>query len=174
MPSQTTSRARGTIQRAQRDAFFIHIPKAINRQGLCQSSSMSIIEILYTGQMRSTGAPSRSLPSEDPAGLQAFAVLLRRMNGEFNRIAQEFARAQGLHLTDVQALIAVLDDNRGKDAGPMTPGRLRKQLNLTSGAMTTCLDRLEKVGHIRRVRAADDRRVVHLHYAEAATHPSPA
>ncbi len=50
----------------------------------------------------------------------------------------------------------------------MTPGRLRKQLNLTSGAMTACLDRLEKAGHIRRVRAADDRRVVHLHYAEAA------
>ncbi|MEU3302185.1 MarR family transcriptional regulator [Streptomyces sp. NPDC006678] len=118
--------------------------------------------------MRSTEAPSPTLPSEDPIGLQAFAVLLRRMNGEFNRIAQEFAQAQGLHLTDVQALIAVLDDDRDEDAGPMTPGRLRKQLNLTSGAMTACLDRLEKAGHIRRVRAADDRRVVHLHYAEAA------
>jgi DNA-binding MarR family transcriptional regulator len=34
--------------------------------------------------------------------------------------------------------------------------------------MTACLDRLEKAGHLRRVRAADDRRVVHLHYAEAA------
>ncbi|MFD7229498.1 MarR family transcriptional regulator [Streptomyces sp. NPDC059881] len=118
--------------------------------------------------MRSTEAPSPTLPSEDPIGLQAFAVLLRRMNGEFNRIAQEFAQAQGLHLTDVQALIAVLDDDRDEDAGPMTPGRLRKQLNLTSGAMTACLDRLEKAGHMRRVRAADDRRVVHLHYAEAA------
>ncbi|WP_351236875.1 MarR family transcriptional regulator [Streptomyces sp. NPDC002133] len=117
--------------------------------------------------MRSTEAPS-PLPSEDPIGLHAFAVLLRRMNAEFNRIAQEFAQAQGLHLTDVQALIAILDDDRDDDAGPMTPGRLRKQLNLTSGAMTACLDRLEKAGHLHRVRAADDRRVVHLHYAEAA------
>ncbi len=50
----------------------------------------------------------------------------------------------------------------------MTPGRLRKQLNLTSGAMTACLDRLERAGHIRRVRAADDRRVVHLEYEDRA------
>ncbi|BFO16729.1 hypothetical protein SHKM778_31170 [Streptomyces sp. KM77-8] len=48
----------------------------------------------------------------------------------------------------------------------MTPGRLRKQLNLTSGAVTACLDRLERAGHIRRVRAAGDRRVVYLEYAE--------
>ncbi|PZT71267.1 MarR family transcriptional regulator [Streptomyces sp. SW4] len=97
--------------------------------------------------------------------MQTFAVLLRRMNGEFNRIAQEFARGQGLHLTDVMALIAVLDADA--DAEPMTPGALRRRLDLTSGAVTACIDRLEKAGHIRRVRAADDRRVVHLHYAEA-------
>ncbi|MGW8783072.1 MarR family winged helix-turn-helix transcriptional regulator [Streptomyces sp. NPDC055796] len=118
--------------------------------------------------MRDTESSSSSLPADDPIGLQSFAVLLRRMNTEFNRIAQEFAHAQGLHLTDVQALIAVLDADDGEEAGPMTPGRLRKQMNLTSGAMTACLDRLEKAGHIRRVRAADDRRVVHLHYAQAA------
>ncbi|MEU7281066.1 MarR family winged helix-turn-helix transcriptional regulator [Streptomyces sp. NPDC045431] len=117
--------------------------------------------------MRSPDTPPSPFPPDDPTGLQAFAVLLRQMNGEFNRIAQEFAQAQGLHLTDVQALIAVLDGDRDGDSEPMTPGRLRKQLNLTSGAMTACLDRLEKAGHLRRVRAADDRRVVHLHYAEA-------
>ncbi|MFK0258892.1 MarR family transcriptional regulator [Streptomyces sp. NPDC090445] len=89
------------------------------------------------------------------------------MNAEFNRIAQEFARSQGLHLTDVQALIAVLDAEQDDDVGPMTPGRLREQMNLTSGAVTACLDRLESAGHVRRVRAADDRRVVHVHYARA-------
>lgn len=129
---------------------------------------MSIIERLYDLIMRDTDSPLPSLPADDPIGLQSFAVLLRRMNAEFNRIAQEFAHSQGLHLTDVQALIAVLDATDGEEAGPMTPGRLRKQMNLTSGAMTACLDRLEKAGHIRRVRAVDDRRVVHLHYAEAA------
>ncbi|MEU8990539.1 MarR family winged helix-turn-helix transcriptional regulator [Streptomyces sp. NPDC048558] len=116
--------------------------------------------------MSGPGMPSPRLPADDPTGLQSFAVLLRRMNGEFNRIAQEFAQSQGLHLTDVQALIAVLDAD--PDDGPMTPGRLRQQLNLTSGAVTACIDRLERAGHIQRVRAVDDRRVVHLHYAEAA------
>ncbi|MFD7512785.1 MarR family winged helix-turn-helix transcriptional regulator [Streptomyces sp. NPDC059853] len=100
--------------------------------------------------------------------MQTFAVLLRRMNGEFNRIAQEFAQAQGLHLTDVQALIAILD--AGWDGGdtPMTPGVLRSRLRLTSAAMTACLDRLERAGHVRRERSVSDRRVVHLHYAEPA------
>ncbi len=115
--------------------------------------------------MSGTHDTSPTLPGDDPTGLQQFAVLLRRMNGEFNRIAQEFAHTHKLHLTDVLALIALLDADTTD--GPMTPGRLRKQLNLTSGAVTACLDRLEKAGHIRRVRADDDRRVVHLHYAEA-------
>ncbi|MFC9463151.1 MarR family winged helix-turn-helix transcriptional regulator [Streptomyces coelicoflavus] len=118
--------------------------------------------------MSGSDIPSTALPGNDPTGLQSFAVLLRRMNSEFNRVAQEFAHAQGLHLTDVQALIAILDADPDGGGEPMTPGRLRRQLNLTSGAVTACVDRLERSGHIRRVRAADDRRVVHLHFAEAA------
>lgn len=87
------------------------------------------------------------------------------MNSEFNRIAQEFARAQGLHHTDVHALVAILDgDGHG---GAITPGRLREYLNLTSGAVSACLNRLERGGHIRRVRDAGDGRLVHLHYAAA-------
>lgn len=115
--------------------------------------------------MRSTeGGPDRGT-DEDAAGLQSFAVLLRRMNSEFNRIAHEFAHEQDLHPTDVQALIAILDADYGEPGTAMTPGRLREQLNLTSGAVTACLDRLERTGHIRRVRDGGDRRVVHLHYA---------
>ncbi|MCF2436360.1 MarR family transcriptional regulator [Streptomyces thinghirensis] len=34
----------------------------------------------------------------------------------------------------------------------MTPGRLREHLGLTSGAVTACVDRLERAGHVRRVR----------------------
>lgn len=120
--------------------------------------------------MSGSGTPSTRIQGHDPMGLPAFAVQLRRMNNEFNRFAHSFARSQGLHLTDVQALIAILDADAGPDAQgeAMTPGRLRKQLNLTSGAVTACLDRLERAGHIRRVRALDDRRVVHLEYAGKA------
>ncbi|MFF0745940.1 MarR family winged helix-turn-helix transcriptional regulator [Streptomyces sp. NPDC004111] len=95
--------------------------------------------------------------------LQAFAVQLRRMNGEINRLAHGFAAAQSLHPTDVQALGAILDSET-----PLTPGRLREHLGLTSGAVTACLDRLESAGHIRRSRESADRRVVHLHYQDSA------
>jgi DNA-binding MarR family transcriptional regulator len=85
------------------------------------------------------------------------------MNGEINRLAHGFAGDQGLHATDVAALAAILDAEE-----PMTPGRLREHLGLTSGAVTACVDRLERAGHIRRVRESADRRVVHLRYAADA------
>ncbi|MGW5271875.1 MarR family winged helix-turn-helix transcriptional regulator [Streptomyces sp. NPDC004044] len=91
--------------------------------------------------------------------LHAFAVQLRRMNGGINRVAHDFAADEGLHATDVQALAAIMDSE-----SPLTPGRLREHLGLTSGAVTACLDRLERAGHIRRTRESADRRVVHLHY----------
>ncbi|MER6347159.1 MarR family transcriptional regulator [Streptomyces sp. NPDC001532] len=95
--------------------------------------------------------------------LPSFAVHLRRLNGELNRLMQGFAGDHGLHATDVHALAAILDAEE-----PMTPGRLREHLGLTSGAVTACVDRLERAGHIRRVRESADRRVVHLRYAADA------
>jgi DNA-binding MarR family transcriptional regulator len=85
------------------------------------------------------------------------------MNGEIGRLAHGFAAQQGLHPTDIQALAAILDSDT-----PLTPGRLREHLGLTSGAVTACLDRLENAGHIRRSRDSRDRRVVHLHYEASA------
>ncbi|WP_369201336.1 MarR family transcriptional regulator [Streptomyces sp. PU-14G] len=111
-----------------------------------------------------------SVPSRDEAtdagaepGLQSFAVALRRLNGEFTRLVHDFAHAQELHGTDAAALAAILDAE-----SPMTPGRLKAHLGLTSGAVTACLDRLERAGHVRRCRDAADRRVVHLYYEEDA------
>ncbi|MER8040257.1 MarR family winged helix-turn-helix transcriptional regulator [Streptomyces hydrogenans] len=96
-------------------------------------------------------------------GLHRFAVALRRTLGEVNRVAHDFAADQRLHATDVHALSFVLDHD-----GPVTPGLLRTHLGLTSGAVTACLDRLEKAGHIRRTRESADRRVVHVEYADGA------
>ncbi|HZQ82762.1 MAG TPA: MarR family transcriptional regulator [Gaiellaceae bacterium] len=47
-----------------------------------------------------------------------------------------------------------------KDGRPSTPGALARSLDLSSGAMTSRLDRLEKLGHIRRLPDPGDRRGV--------------
>lgn len=115
---------------------------------------------LDAGPGTGLGARPGTGPGTD---LQTFAVQLRRLNGEMNRLVHSFTLGQELHPTDVQALTAILDAE-----GPLTPGMLREHLGLTSGAVTACLDRLERAGHIRRSRGSKDRRVVHLHYAEGA------
>ncbi|MFE1033005.1 MarR family winged helix-turn-helix transcriptional regulator [Streptomyces sp. NPDC058807] len=119
---------------------------------------------MATANQRGQHANERGTGTGPEAGdLQALAVQLRRMNGEINRLVQSFAGTHGLHATDVQALAAILDARE-----PMTPGRLREHLGLTSGAVTACVDRLERAGHVRRVRESADRRVVHLHYVPDA------
>ncbi|MFJ2204664.1 MarR family winged helix-turn-helix transcriptional regulator [Streptomyces microflavus] len=112
-----------------------------------------------------SGAPEPAAAPEpgSAASLQAFAVELRRMNGEINRMTHGFAAHQQLHPTDVSAMAAILDA-----PAPLTPGGLREHLGLTSGAVTACLDRLERAGHIRRARESTDRRVVHIHYEASA------
>ena len=42
----------------------------------------------------------------------------------------------------------------------MTAGELADAAHLTTGAVTTVLDRLEDVGYVRRIRDTDDRRRV--------------
>ncbi|MEU6167069.1 MarR family winged helix-turn-helix transcriptional regulator [Streptomyces tanashiensis] len=104
-------------------------------------------------------------PSADgrASDLPAYAVLLRTLNRELNRSTLDFAHQHGLHATDIHALSVIMDSAEDPD-GPATPSRLREELRLTSGAVTACLDRLERAGHISRVRDSADRRVVHLVY----------
>ncbi|MFJ9516920.1 MarR family winged helix-turn-helix transcriptional regulator [Kitasatospora sp. NPDC101801] len=97
---------------------------------------------------------------------RAFALLLQGLASEMNLLGHDFASAQGLHSTDVQALLAVL---RAADGGGVTPGKLREQLALTSGAVTAVLDRLERAGHVTRTRDANDRRQVRVQHNPGAT-----
>ncbi|WP_448317290.1 MarR family winged helix-turn-helix transcriptional regulator [Streptomyces sp. CO7] len=114
--------------------------------------------------MERTSPESRNDTAHD---LQAFAVLLRTLTSETNRRAHSFAHSHGLHATDVHALAAVMD-SAVTEGRPMTPSRLAERLSLTSGAVTACIDRLERAGHIGRTRDSADRRVVHLEYKPAA------
>jgi DNA-binding MarR family transcriptional regulator len=48
----------------------------------------------------------------------------------------------------------------------MTPGTLSSKLELSTGAMTNRLDRLESAGLVRRERDPDDRRSVIVHLTD--------
>ncbi|MEU8132969.1 MarR family transcriptional regulator [Streptodolium elevatio] len=92
--------------------------------------------------------------------------LLRSITVELDRLGGRFAAENGLHPTDLRALIALLDVAR---AGvPATPGRLGAELGLNSAGTTALVDRLERAGHVRRVRDAADRRRVLLEVDDRA------
>jgi DNA-binding MarR family transcriptional regulator len=95
---------------------------------------------------------------EDPR--QRLAYLLRRMNVELDQLGHEFAGHHRLHPTDMRALVAIMDAARRGHT--MTPGRLGEELNLTSPSITALLDRLERQGHLRRIRDQHDRRRITL------------
>jgi DNA-binding MarR family transcriptional regulator len=79
---------------------------------------------------------------------------IRRSQNATDRFDQAVADALGINRTDMRCLDA-LDRE-----GPMTAGRLAEATGLTSGAMTTALDRLERAGYAQRVRDGADRRRV--------------
>ncbi len=79
---------------------------------------------------------------------------------EGGRIAESFAARLGLHRTDAQALGILLDaDKRG---AMVTAGSLGRELRLTSGATTFCVNRLEKADFVTRERNPMDHRKIHV------------
>jgi DNA-binding MarR family transcriptional regulator len=70
-------------------------------------------------------------------------------------VVDEVAAARlGINRTDLRVLGALVRHGR-------TPaGRLARLVGLSPGAMTIAIDRLERVGYARRLRAPDDRRRV--------------
>ena len=88
---------------------------------------------------------------------EVFDQLLAEVRGSQNataRFDQAVADAAGLNRTDMR-IIAALDQE-----GPVPAGRLAEVTGLSSGAMTTALDRLERAGYARRARDTGDRRRV--------------
>ena len=92
---------------------------------------------------------------------------LRALTVELDLLGSEFARANGMHPTDVRALIALLDAHRA--GTPATPGWLRTRLGLESATVTALVDRMETAGHVRRERDTADRRRVLISVTPSAT-----
>jgi DNA-binding MarR family transcriptional regulator len=71
----------------------------------------------------------------------------------FDEIASEIL---GINRTDMRVIDIVTRKGRA------TAGEVAKEAALTTGGVTAVVDRLEKVGYLRRVRDPDDRRRVWL------------
>ena len=67
---------------------------------------------------------------------------------------QAVASRLGLNLTDLKCLDLARGETR------LTPGRLAELTGLTTAAVTTILDRLERAGFVRRERDPTDRRKI--------------
>src|SRR3954453_17277512 len=102
----------------------------------------------------------------DASERQEGALLLRRLNVDLDAVGQRFADVHGLNRTDVRALVAIMDAARRGEA--LTAGRLGEAVDLRSASVTALVDRLEKVGHVRRVRDPEDRRRVALEMSDSA------
>ncbi len=67
---------------------------------------------------------------------------------------QAAAARYGLGITDMKTVSTLLQE------GPMTAGQLAQRLNLTTGAVTSVINRLEQRNFAKRVPDAKDRRKV--------------
>jgi DNA-binding MarR family transcriptional regulator len=94
----------------------------------------------------------------DPEPGMQIVHLLRAVTLEVNLVGSDFAAANDLHITDLRAIIELLDAER--DRITVTPTWLGDQLRLNSASVTALIDRLEQMGHVRRARDAVDRRRV--------------
>jgi DNA-binding MarR family transcriptional regulator len=73
------------------------------------------------------------------------------------RHQQAIADRLGIHITDLKCL-GVLHRK-----GAMTPKTLATEMAVSTAAMTTIIDRLERVGYVQRKRESHDRRSLTVH-----------
>src|SRR3954469_26059210 len=86
--------------------------------------------------------------------------LLQEFTIEANRYVDAAGGRKDMHRTDLNALAVIM--RHTANGGAVTPGLLRKELNLSSPATTALIDRLDSSGHVVRERDSSDRRQVHL------------
>lgn len=97
---------------------------------------------------------ARERPDLDASAMAVVGRLLH-LGGLLQARASEYLRAYDISYTELDVLATL---RRSGAPYRLRPSTLRKSVLLTSGAMTACLDRLEKRGLIRRIPDTADRR----------------
>ena len=83
-----------------------------------------------------------------------FTLRMRGLGTRMILHRQNVAAALGLHNSD-HISVDIL-----RETGPITAGELSKKTGLSTGSITALIDRLEKVGYVRRENDPNDRRKV--------------
>ncbi|WFE26039.1 MarR family transcriptional regulator [Solwaraspora sp. WMMD791] len=95
--------------------------------------------------------------SDEPARASAIADLMRA-GREMSRLSMVFryaiAERLGLTVSDLECL------DHLADTGPATAGQIAERTNLTTGAVTSMLRRLQQAGYVSAERDPTDRRRV--------------
>ncbi len=86
--------------------------------------------------------------------LGRFSLAIRASQNISEAFDEHVAARLGINRTDLRAL-DILDQR-----GPISAGELAEAMHLSSGAITTLVDRLERAGYARRRRDEADRRRV--------------
>lgn len=81
---------------------------------------------------------------------------LRGLHAAVDTLSQTIADKLGVNRTDLRCIQTL------GQFGPQTAGQLATAAQLSTGALTSVIDRLEKVGYVRRVRDDVDRRRVYV------------
>jgi DNA-binding MarR family transcriptional regulator len=92
--------------------------------------------------------------------------LLQEFTLEANRYVDAAGGRNDMHRTDLNALAVIMRHSAADRV--VTPGTLRKELNLSSPATTALVDRLCGSGHLVRERQGQDRRQVQLRMTDKA------
>jgi DNA-binding MarR family transcriptional regulator len=87
---------------------------------------------------------------------------LRALGSDLDRLDEAVASRARLHRTDLRCLEIVARD------GPVSAGHLAVSAGLSTSAVTSVVDRLERAGRMRRVRDSADRRRVMVEVTELA------
>jgi len=94
-------------------------------------------------------------PSTD---LERVLEVYRRLQIHHARLVHDEASARGLGLTDLRFLFSLA----ARPGGSVLPKEATAYLGLSTGAMTSLVDRLERRGFVRRVPNPNDRRSVEV------------
>ena len=93
--------------------------------------------------------------------IDAALAAVRQLGTEVDGLDQRAASHFGIGRTDLHLI------DRLRSDGPQTPSELARSVGLTSGGLSIALERLERIGYIRRSQHPDDRRSVLVEPTEA-------